>query len=76
MNQHHLDADEPEEDDVLHDLLLQGFIDHGVAAVLDDNHLASVFPDVGERGGQDFGPLHIGQIVMHFITSISCGNPR
>ena len=69
MHQHDTHADEPQEDDILHDLLFQLVVDHGVAAVLDDDYLAGVAADVGQGGGQDFRTLHVGQIIVHAAFS-------
>ena len=70
MNQYDAYTDQPEEDDILHYLLLQRLIDHGIAAVFDDNHLAGIFPDVGKGGGQDFRTLHVGEFILH------CSSPQ
>ena len=67
--QYHTNADKPEQDDIFHDLFLQLFIDHGVAAVFDDNDLTGIFPDVGKGCGQDFRPFHICQFILHLCTS-------
>ena len=76
VHQHDPDADEPEQDDILHDLLLQLLVDHGVAAVLDDNDLARIFPDIGKSGGQDLRAFHVGEVVLHDRCSFSMTSGR
>ena len=61
MDQDHLDPDELQEHHVLHDLLLELLVDHGVAAVLDHDDLPVVFLDQRQRLYDDFGPLVIGE---------------
>ena len=48
MNQHDLDADQRQQNNVTHDRLLEFFVCHGVAAVLDDNDLVMILTDVGK----------------------------
>ena len=69
VHQHDAHADEPQQDDVLHDLLLQLVVDHGVAAVFHHDDFAVVAADVGQGGSQDLGPLHIGQISVHWTET-------
>ena len=59
VDQYDAHADEPEQYDVLHDLLLEVLVDHSVAAVFDDHDLAVIFLDVRQGGGQYLRPLHI-----------------
>ena len=65
MDQDHADADEPEQDKVLHDLLFEMLIHHGVAAVFDHNGFTGVFPDIGQGGSQDFCALQVCQFAVH-----------
>ena len=46
VNDYGIDADILEKSDIVHDRLLQFFVDHGISAVLDDECLASHLPDV------------------------------
>ena len=48
MYQHDLNAHMPEQHDVFHDLLLQGFVDHGVAAVFDHDNFPVVLFYIGQ----------------------------
>ena len=68
MNQHNAYADKPQQDDVLHDLLLQLVVDHGVAAVFYDDHFTGVTADVRQGGGQDFRTLHVSEVGIHHST--------
>ena len=49
VHEHDLHSDEREQHDVAHDGVLELFADHGVAAVFDDDDLAAVFLNVGQR---------------------------
>ena len=60
VNQHHPDTDEPQQHNVLHHLLLELVVDHGVAAVFDDHGFAVVAADVGQGFGEHLRPLGIG----------------
>ena len=60
VDQDDFDADEVQEDDIAHDRFLQVFIDHGVAAVLDDDDFAAVFLDVRQSVHQNLCLLGIG----------------
>src|SRR5699024_1890971 len=44
---------------VVHDGVLQGLVDHGVAAVFDDHGLAMVFLDVGRGLGKEAGHFFV-----------------
>ena len=71
VNKHDLDADEPKENDVLHDLHFQLFVDHGVSAVFYNNDLAGVAFDIGKCFGQHFSALRVGKIDTHDRSSQS-----
>ena len=60
VDQHHLDADEPQQDDILHHLLLQLLADHGVAAVFDHHRFARVALDIRQRLGQYLRAFGVG----------------
>ena len=64
MHQHHPGADERKQYDILHDLLFQVFIDHGIAAVFDDNDLPVITADVGHGLDQHLSPLCVCNITM------------
>ena len=70
MHEHHFNTDQPEQHDIFHNLLFQMLVDHGVTAVFYNDDLPRVFPDIGKGGGQNFGPLHVGEII-HLINSCS-----
>ena len=44
-----LHAEELEHNDIMHDGVLKLFVDHGVAAVFDDNDLALILLQIGQR---------------------------
>ena len=69
VDQDHLHADEPQQGNVLHDLLFQLLVDHGVTAVLNDDDLAAVLFNVGQGSGQDFCPLRVGKHTFHMYYS-------
>ena len=69
VNQDDLNANEPKENDVLHDLHFQLLIDHGVAAVFDHDDLTGVAFDIGKCFGQHFGALRVGKIDTHDRSS-------
>ena len=54
-----MDADEGKQDDIGHDGVLQFLVDHGVAAVFDDDGLLIIFLDIGQRLNQHFRPVKI-----------------
>ena len=77
MDEDHLDADEAEQDQVLHDLLLQFFVDHGVAAVFDHDDFAVVPIDVRKGLYQDLGPIRAGNVIFHGMPPpVRSGNRR
>ena len=55
-----LDADEVQEDDIAHDRFPQVFVDHGIAAVFDDDDFVAVFLDVRQGVHQNLRLLGIG----------------
>ena len=61
MNQYDLHADQPQKDDVIHDLLFQVGIDHCVSAVFHNDCLSDISFDIGKGLGQDFGSFRIGK---------------
>ena len=69
VNEDDFDADQREEADVLHDLVLQFFIDHGVAAVFDDDALAVVAADIRHGLNEHFGPFGVGEFDFHDALS-------
>ena len=70
-----LHADEPQQGDVLHDLLLQLLVDHGIAAVFDNDHLAVIAPDIRERLREYLRALAVRKIFFH-ISPLTCGSRR
>ena len=76
VHKHDMNADEPEEHDVLHDLLLELLVDHGVAAVFDDNDLPGILADIGQGGGQHLRALHVGEVLIHGQQLLTNGNLR
>ena len=70
MHQHDFYAYVPQQHDVFHDLLFQGFVDHGVAAVFDDHNLAAVFFYVWQRFHQNLGAFCIGIGIWHVMTPL------
>jgi hypothetical protein len=76
VHEDHLDADEPQQDQVFHDLLLQGVVDHGIASVLDDHDLAVVPVDVRQGLDQDLRPVRIGNECCHLCSLLKSGNRR
>ena len=70
VDDHHLDADVAEEADVLGEARLELGVDHGVAAVFDDERAPMKSPDVRKSLVQDRGfldgILHLGEV---FSTS-------
>ncbi len=63
MHHHRLDARLLEQNDVLGEILLRGGIAHGVAAILDHDHLLIIALHMRQRLGQDLGlDMDVGQI--------------
>src|SRR5262245_15971319 len=60
MHDHGTDADEPEEQHVLGELLLEAGLLHRRAAVLDDERLALERADVRQRRDEDLGSREVG----------------
>ena len=69
-----LDTDELQQNEIAHNSVAELFIDHGVAAVFDDNDLAVVFLEIGERLRENERALCIG--MDHGFLLIMCGNPH
>ena len=65
VNQYDLDTDQGQEHDVLHDLLFEGLVDHGVAAVFDDDDLAVIFLNQGKCLCEHLGTLSVGNRKWH-----------
>ena len=65
VDQNHFHTDEPQKDNILHNLLFQLRIDHGIATVLNHNDFTAVLLDVGQRRSQNLCPLGIGKISFH-----------
>ena len=55
MDEHDLDADQVEQHDILDDRLFELFIDHGIAAIFDDDDLSRILLDIRERLDEDLG---------------------
>jgi hypothetical protein len=55
VNHHGIDAEGFQENDVQGEGFLQGFVGHGVAAVLDDDGFPGEAPDIGERFHEGIG---------------------
>ena len=62
VNDDGIDADELEQGDVIHDGLLELFVDHCVSAVLDDESLTAHLPDVRKCLDQNRSPVNV---VLH-----------
>ena len=72
VNENHFDADEIQQNDIAHDRPFQIFIDHGIAAVLDDDCFSAVFLDIWQGIHQNLCLLSIGHsfyIFRYEITS-------
>ena len=76
MHKDHLDPDELEENNVLHDLLLEFFIDHGISAVFDHNNGPGVMLNIGHCLHQHFGPLRVGKCLhLFFLPAFDVSGP-
>ena len=63
--QHHPDPHQAQQHDILHDLHLQRFVYHGVAAVFHHDGLAAVLLDVGQGLDQHLRPLLVCKLFSH-----------
>ena len=70
MHQHDFHPDQPQQHDILHHLLLELVVDHGIAAVFDHNHFAVVFFYVWQRFHQNLGAFCIGIGIWHVMTPL------
>ena len=61
VNQNDLYSDEPQKDYIIHDLLLQIGIDHGVSAVFNNDGLSDISFDVWKGLGQNFCSFGVGK---------------
>ena len=52
----------------LHDRVFQFLIDHGVAAVFDDDRLPVIFLNKRQRFNQYFGPQLCIQLCIHLVS--------
>ena len=59
VHQHDFNAYMPEQHDVFHDLQLQGFVNHGVAAVFDHDDFPIVLFNIWQRLHQNLGALRV-----------------
>ncbi len=60
MHQHHMDAHQVQQHDVLDHSLFQFFVNHGISAIFHHDDLAVVFLDVRKRLDQDIGTCFRG----------------
>ena len=74
VNEYDADADHREEHQVVHHLLLQLGVLHGVSAVLHYDGVVAVEPDVLERVAQESRDVEVGEFV-HGLD-LSCGSRR
>ena len=65
VHQHHFDPDEAHQHHVAHDIVLELLVDHGVAAVLDDDDFAVILLDIGQRLDQHLRALTVRHAVVH-----------
>ena len=67
MDHHRVDAHQPQQDNVADDRLAQLVGNHGVAAVFDDDRLAVVPLDVGQRLHQHLRPVAVIEVHIHVL---------
>ncbi len=76
VDHHRVEADVFHQDDVLGEALLEPLLDHGVAAVLDDDGLVVEALDVGQRLHQDVGFFDQLLHGMSMASGTPCGCPE
>ena len=80
VHQHNVDADQLHEHDIAHDRLLQFFIDHSVAAVLDYDGLSIILLDIRQSLYQHLRAIRVCDIHGCSLSlpspRLRCGNRR
>ena len=59
VDQHHVDAYQLHQNDVVHDVVFQILVNHGIAAIFHHNGFTRVFFDIGQGLYQNLGPLAV-----------------